>query len=140
MTISEDSTVSIEYTLTLDSGDVIDSNVDGEPLTFQQGKGQIIPGLEYALIGMGEGDQKKVSVTPEAGYGPVHDQAIVTLKREQLPEGAQEVGAQVQGQGPEGQVLQGKVTELSDTKATLDFNHPLAGENLHFEVKILKVA
>lgn len=140
MTISNDSTVSIEYTLTLDSGDVIDSNVGGEPLTFQQGKGQIISGLESALIGMGEGDQKKVSVTPEAGYGPVHDQAIVVLKREQLPEGAQEVGAQVQGQGPEGQVLQGKVTDLTDTKATLDFNHPLAGENLHFDVKILKVA
>jgi FKBP-type peptidyl-prolyl cis-trans isomerase SlyD len=140
MTISDNSTVSIEYTLTLDNGDVIDSNVDAEPLTFQQGKGQIIPGLESALIGLEEGDQKKVSVAPEDGYGPVHKEAIVTLKREQLPEGAQEIGAQVQGQGPEGQVLQGKVIDLTDTKTTLDFNHPLAGENLHFDVKILTIA
>jgi FKBP-type peptidyl-prolyl cis-trans isomerase SlyD len=140
MTITDGSTVSIEYTLSLDNGDVVDSNVGRQPLTFEQGKGQIIPGLESELLGMGEGDAKKVSVPPETGYGPVRKEAILTLNRTQLPEGAQEVGTQVQGQGPNGQTLQGKVAALTDDKATLDFNHPLAGENLHFEVKILKVA
>jgi len=139
MTISEGNTVSIEYTLTLDNGDVIDSNVGGQPLTFQQGQGQIIAGLESALMGMGKGDQKKVSVAPEAGYGLVHEEAIVILDRNQLPDGAQEVGAQIQGQNADGQTLQGKVTALTEEKATLDFNHPLAGKNLHFEVKILTV-
>jgi FKBP-type peptidyl-prolyl cis-trans isomerase SlyD len=140
MTISDGSTVSIEYTLTLDNGDVIDSNVGKQPLTYEQGKGQIISGLEGALLGMGEGDEKKVSVAPEAGYGPVREAAILTLSRDQLPQEAQEVGAQIQGQGPNGQTLQGKVAALTEDKATLDFNHPLAGENLNFEVKILKVA
>lgn len=140
MTISDGSTVSIEYTLTLDDGEVIDSNVGGQPLTFKQGQGQIIPGLESALTGMGEGDSKKVSVAPEVGYGPVHDEAIVTIGREQLPAEAQSVGAQIQGQNANGQTLQGKVTGLTEDKATVDFNHPLAGENLHFEVKILEVA
>jgi FKBP-type peptidyl-prolyl cis-trans isomerase 2 len=140
MTISDGSTVSIEYTLTLDNGEVIDSNVDGEPLTYEQGKGQIISGLETELLGMGEGDAKKVSVPPETGYGPVREEAILTLNRDQLPKEAQTVGAQIQGQGPNGQTLQGKVADLTAEKATLDFNHPLAGENLHFEVKILKVA
>jgi FKBP-type peptidyl-prolyl cis-trans isomerase SlyD len=140
MTITDSSTVSIEYTLTLDNGEVIDSNVGGQPLTFEQGKGQIIPGLESELLGMGEGDAKKVSVPPETGYGPVREEAILTLSRDQLPREAQEMGVQVQGQGPDGQTLQGRVAALTDDKATVDFNHPLAGENLHFEVKILKVA
>jgi FKBP-type peptidyl-prolyl cis-trans isomerase 2 len=140
MSISDGSTVSIEYTLTLDSGQVVDSNVGQKPLTFQQGQGQIISGLESELLGMETGDEKTVTVSPEDGYGPVREEAMLTFKRDQLPEDAQEVGAQIQAQGPNGQTLQGKVASLTDEKATLDFNHPLAGENLHFEVKILEVA
>ena len=140
MTISDGSTVSIEYTLTLDSGDVVDSNVGAQPLTYEQGKGQIISGLETALVGMAEGDEKTVSVPPEDGYGPVRKEAIMILNRDQLPDEVQEVGTQIQGQGPDGQALQGKVAALTDDKATLDFNHPLAGENLNFAIKILKVA
>jgi FKBP-type peptidyl-prolyl cis-trans isomerase SlyD len=140
MSISDGSTVSIEYTLTLDNGEVIDSNVGQKPLTYEQGKGQIIAGLESELDGLEAGDEKKVSVMPEAGYGPVRQEAIMTLKRDQLPENAREVGTQIQAQGPNGQTLQGKVVSLTEEKATLDFNHPLAGENLHFEVKILEVA
>jgi FKBP-type peptidyl-prolyl cis-trans isomerase SlyD len=140
MSINEGSTVSIEYTLTLDDGEVIDSNVGKQPLTYEQGKGQIISGLESELLGLEAGDEKRVSVPPEEGYGPVRQEAILTLQRNQLPEEAQEVGAQIQAQGPNGQTLSGKVATLSEEKATLDFNHPLAGENLHFEVKILKVA
>jgi FKBP-type peptidyl-prolyl cis-trans isomerase SlyD len=140
MSISDGNTVSIEYTLTLDNGQVIDSNVGQQPLTFQQGQGQIISGLESELLGMEPGEEKTVTVSPEQGYGPVRNEAILTFKRDQLPEDAQEVGAQIQAQGPNGQTLQGKVASLTDEKATLDFNHPLAGENLHFEVKILKVA
>jgi FKBP-type peptidyl-prolyl cis-trans isomerase 2 len=140
MSISDGNTVSIEYTLTLDNGQVIDSNVGQQPLTYQQGQGQIIPGLESELLGLETGDETSVTVSPEEGYGPVRQEAILTLQRSQLPEEAQEVGAQIQGQGPNGQALQGKVTALTDEKATLDFNHPLAGENLHFEVKVLEVA
>jgi FKBP-type peptidyl-prolyl cis-trans isomerase SlyD len=140
MSISDGSTVSIEYTLTLDNGQVIDSNVGQQPLTYQQGQGQIISGLESELLGLESGDEKTVTVLPENGYGPVRKEAILTLKRDQLPEDTRTVGAQIQAQGPNGQTLQGKVTALTDEKATLDFNHPLAGESLHFEVKILEVA
>jgi FKBP-type peptidyl-prolyl cis-trans isomerase SlyD len=139
MTISEGMTVSIEYTLTLEDKAVIDSNVGGEPLTYVQGNRQIIPGLEKKLVGLKVGDSKDVTVTPEEGYGPVIEEALVEVKQEQLPAEAWKVGAQVQGQGPQGQVVRGKVIKIDEDKATIDFNHPLAGKTLLFAVKILDI-
>ena len=139
MTISEGKTVSIEYTLTLEDKAVIDSNVGGKALTFVQGNRQIIPGLEKELVGMKVGDSKDVTVTPEEGYGTLKTEAFVEVKKEQLPEEAWKVGAQVQGQGPQGQVVRGKVTKINEDKATIDFNHPLAGKTLFFAVKILDI-
>jgi FKBP-type peptidyl-prolyl cis-trans isomerase SlyD len=139
MTISSGKTVSIEYTLTLGDDKVIDTNVGGNPLTFVQGNQQIINGLEKELEGLKAGDTKKVTVTPEEGYGKVIPEAVVNAPVSQIPEEARTVGAQVQGKGPEGQVLRGEVTEVGEETATIDFNHPLAGKTLHFDVKILSV-
>ncbi len=139
MTITSGKTISIEYTLTLDNKEVVDSNVGGEPLTYVQGSGQIIPGLETAMEGLKVGDTKEVTVDPEEGYGPVIQEAIVEVQKDQLPEGAQQVDAQVQAEGPDGQILHGQVTELKDDKAVVDFNHPLAGKTLIFDVKILDI-
>lgn len=139
MTIATGSKVSIEYTLTLGDDQVIDSNVGGQPLQYTQGNGQIIPGLENALTGKKTGDNLTVTVSPEEGYGPVNEEAIIEVESENLPIDARKVGMQVQGQTPEGQMIQAQVVELRDQTAILDFNHPLAGKTLHFAVRVLEV-
>lgn len=139
MTITTGKTVSIEYTLTLENKEVVDTNVGNDPLTYVQGSSQIIPGLENAMDGMKVGETKQVTVEPEDGYGPVIQEAIVEIDREQLPQGACEVDALVQAQGPDGQVLRGQVTKVEDDKAVVDFNHPLAGKKLFFDVKVIDI-
>ncbi len=139
MTINQGKTFSITYTLTLNNGETIDSNVDAEPLTFTQGSNEIIPGLEQAVAGRKAGENFKVSVQPEDGYGVVSEEAFIEVPKEHLPPEAWEIGAQLTAVGPEGQELYGVVIELAGEIAKLDFNHPLAGEVLHFDVTILGV-
>ena len=139
MTIAPGSKVSIEYTLTLGDDQVIDTNVGGQPLQYTQGSGQIIPGLENALVGKKNGDNLTVTVNPEEGYGPVNEEAIIEVDVMNLPAEARKVGMQVQGQTPDGQTVHAQVVEMRDQVAILDFNHPLAGKTLHFAVRILGV-
>jgi FKBP-type peptidyl-prolyl cis-trans isomerase SlyD len=131
--------VSIEYTLTLENKEVVDTNVGKQPLTFVQGSGQIIPGLDKSLVGMKVGESKRVTVKPEEGYGPVRKDAIIEVDKSKLPPDARKAGAQVQAQSQAGQVHVGKVTKIKDNTATIDFNHPLAGKTLFFDVKILDI-
>ncbi len=139
MTINVNSKVSIEYSLTLGDDEVIDSNKGGEPLAFVQGSGQIIPGLDKELLGLVAGDSKQVTVSPEEGYGVVVPEAVIEVNKDQLPPEALEAGAQVQGQGQGGEPLYGRVMEIKEETAVVDFNHPLAGKTLHFDVKVLSV-
>lgn len=132
-------TVGIEYTLTLSDGTQVDSNVGGETLRFEQGSGQIIPGLDKELIGMAVGDEKQVTVSAEEGYGPVIPEAFTEIPVDQLPEDAREPGAELVAQDPEGNMQQLRVHAVDGDTATLDLNHPLAGKELHFDVKILDV-
>lgn len=139
MTISNGCRVSLEYTLTLDDGTIVDSNVDGEPLTYTHGEGQIIPGLERALDGLASGAEESVAVAAEDGYGPMQPEAIQEVPLDRIPEGARQVGAGLQGETAEGAVVQARVTEVKDETVVVDFNHPLAGKTLHFAVKVLGV-
>lgn len=139
MMIEEGKTVSITYTLTLDNGETIDSNVEGEPLTFTQGSNEIIPGLEKALVGRQAGETFQVSIQPEDGYGVVSEEAFIEVPKEHLPPEAREIGAELTAVGPEGQELYGVVIEMAEELVRLDFNHPLAGEVLHFDVIVLDV-
>ena len=139
MNIREGSTVSITYTLTLDSGDIIDSNVGGQPLSYTQGTEQLIFGLEQALEGKTAGERLQVIVQPEEGYGQASEDAFIEVPLDHLPEDGRQIGAQMTAVGPEGQELQGVVTSIEETSATLDFNHPLSGQVLHFDVTILSV-
>lgn len=139
MIISQGRTVAITYTLTLDNGEAVDSNVGGEPLTYTQGEEQLIFGLEQALEGKRAGDCLKVSIQPEDGYGAISEDALIEVPLAHIPEEAREPGAVLTAVGPEGQELQGVVTAIGEAIATLDFNHPLAGEVLHFDVTILSV-
>jgi FKBP-type peptidyl-prolyl cis-trans isomerase SlyD len=139
ITVSEGKSISMEYTLTLENKEVLDTNVGGEPLTFTQGSHQIIPGLETALDGMKAGDSKQVTIAPEQGYGEVNPQAIQEVPIDQIPPDARKVGVQLQGKDGQGRMVHPTVTEIKEQVVVLDFNHPLAGKTLYFDVKVLDI-
>ncbi len=136
---SDGKQIAIEYTLKLEDKSMIDSNVDAKPLSFVLGSHEIIPGLENAVKGMKVGESKKVTVKPEDAYGLVNKDAISEVKKEQVPQDALKVGAVLQGQSPDGQVILTRVIEIKEETVMLDYNHPLAGQTLYFDVKILDV-
>ena len=139
LTITEGRTVSIEYTVALEDKKVVDTNVGGKPLIFIQGSQQIIPGVEKAILGMKVGESKSIIVSPDEAYGPVVKKGFVEVERKKVPKKAWKVGAVVQGRGVQGQIVRGRVVEIKGDTATIDFNHPLAGKTLHFEVKVLDI-
>lgn len=126
------------YTLKNDEGEVVDSNSGSEPLSFLQGHGNIITGLEEALEGLTSGDKHSVSVAPEKGYGIRQEALVQQLQREQFGEDEPKVGMQFHAQGEHGPFIV-TVTEVAGNTVTVDANHPLAGENLHFDVEITEV-
>ena len=138
MSVTSGSKVSIQYVLKVEDK-VVDSNLGGEPLEYTQGSQQIVPGLEKNMEGMQVGETKVVLVAPEEGYGILQEQAIVEVPSEQIPEEARKIGAMLQSQTPDGQVMQSRVTEIKDDVIVLDFNHPLAGKTLEFEVKVIGI-
>jgi FKBP-type peptidyl-prolyl cis-trans isomerase SlyD len=137
--VAEGTQVSIEYTLKLDDQNVFDTNVGAEPLTYVQGSRQIVPGLEKALVGMKVGESKQVTVKPEEGYGTIRQEAFMEIEKEKIPEEARKVGAQIQGRAGNGQMVRARVAEIKDATVLLDFNHPLAGKTLHFDVKVVNI-
>ncbi len=139
LTISDGKIISMEYTLTLEDKQVIDTNVGKDPLTFTQGSHQIIPGLETALNGMKTGETKQVTVDPEHAYGNVNPQAIQEVPIDKIPPQGRKIGMQLRGQDDQGRVHISRVKEVKEQVVVLDFNHPLAGKTLYFDVKILDI-
>lgn len=133
-------TVKVHYTGSLSDGTVFDSSQDREPLEFQIGSQQIIPGFEKEVTGMEVGESKTFTVTPEEGYGDRNEQMLIDVEREQLPsEIDPEEGMMLQVRGQDGSVSNVVVSEVTDDKVTLDANHPLAGKDLTFEVKLEEI-
>ena len=139
LTIDNGRTVSIEYTLKLDDGRTVDTNVGGQPLVYEQGKQQILPALEQSLQGLGVDARKAITLPPEQGYGVVNPQAIQPVPIDAVPADARQVGTQLLVQGPGERQLPARVREVNEKEVVLDFNHPLAGETLHFDIRILEV-
>lgn len=136
MQISSGKVVSIDYTLTDDNKQVLDSSEGGEPLSYLHGNGQIIPGLEKELEGKAAGDKLSVKVAPKDGYGERDDAKIVLVPRKQIEgDGEIKVGTQLTASGPRGNQIV-TVTKVDDENVTIDGNHPLAGQNLNFEVTV----
>jgi FKBP-type peptidyl-prolyl cis-trans isomerase 2 len=141
MAIEEQSRVKIHYKLSLESGEVLEDTSGQEPLEFVFGAGQIIPRLEQELSGMEKGEQKKVTLEAEDAYGERDPKALVTIPREEFPaEGPIEPGMMFRLNREDGMVMHVTVAELSDNDVTLDLNHPLAGEKLHFELTLEEVS
>ena len=137
--IKNGSSVSIEYTLKLDDGTTVDTNVGEDPLTYKQGASQILPALEAALAGHRVGDTQAVKLTAEEGYGAIDPEAYREVALEVVPEGSREVGTTMIAKSPEGHEAQIRVHEVREQSIVLDFNHPLAGQALNFDIKVVKV-
>ncbi|WP_375262038.1 peptidylprolyl isomerase [Palleronia sp.] len=133
-------TVRMHYSGSLADGTQFDSSKGRDPLEFQLGSGQIIPGLDNALQGMAEGDTKQVVVEPAEAYGDRDPARIQAVPREQIPDHIPvDPGTQLQMQTPDGQTLPVMVTDANDAEVTLDANHPLAGQQLTFDVELVEI-
>jgi FKBP-type peptidyl-prolyl cis-trans isomerase 2 len=131
--------VSLQYTLSGEDGKPIESNKGKDPLKYTQGNHQIVPGLEKGLAGMKVGDEKRVKVTPEEGYGPVDPKGFQEFPKEKIPSEGLKVGSVLMATGPQGQQVPVRVHEIKEKTVVLDLNHPMAGKTLVFDVKILDV-
>lgn len=139
-TVAKDTVVSIHYTLRDEGTEILDSSEGQDPLSFLQGHGQIIPGLEKALSGKNVGDKFKVEVTPEEGYGVYNDEMSMDVPRNQFPKEAPlEIGAVFELVNSDNEPLVVRVTDLKGDVVTIDANHPLAGKKLFFDVEIASV-
>lgn len=131
--------VGIEYTIKLEDGTTVDSNVGGEPMLYTPGGGMILPALEDALKGLEEGESKQVKLTAEQAYGEVRPDLQREIPTEKIPEDGRHVGAVLMSEGPNGQTALVRVKEVKEEVILLDLNHPLAGEALTFDVKVLSI-
>ena len=132
--------VAIHYTGTLLDGTTFDSSEGRDPLEFEVGSGQIIPGLDVALPGMEVGDKKVVKVASTDAYGPLNPEMRQAVPREGIPADIPlEVGTQLQMQTPDGQAMPVMVVEVGEATVTLDANHPLAGKDLQFDIELVKI-
>ncbi|WP_062993638.1 FKBP-type peptidyl-prolyl cis-trans isomerase [Nocardia anaemiae] len=140
MSIAADKVVSIEYTLTADDGEVLDTSVGDAPLVYLHGADNIVPGLEQALVGKATGDEVVVVVEPEDGYGEYLAELVNTVDRDMF-EGADELeaGMEFHTESPDGESQIVTVRRVDGDEVTIDANHPLAGQRLHFTVKIVDV-
>lgn len=133
-------TVSIHYTGTLDDGTQFDSSQGREPLEFEVGSGQVIPGFDKAVEGMTLGDNKSVRIEADDAYGQRHEQLVQEVDRSMLPDDLKpETGMTLQSNSPEGQVMQFVVTGVTEQSITVDANHPLAGQALTFAIELVNI-
>ena len=133
--------VSIEYTGTLSDGQVFDSSVGKDPIEFNVGEGQVIPGFEQAVVGMEQGQEKTFTIEADQAYGPVRQEMILLVPREKMPPSPEPtVGMQMGLRTQEGNTLPARITKVENGIVTIDVNHPLAGQDLTFKIKVVKVA
>lgn len=133
-------TVRIHYSGTLNDGTQFDTSEGSDPLEFALGSGTVIAGFDKAVEGMAVGESKSVKIPPEEAYGPRHDQLVQEVPKSALPDDiAPAVGMQLQGKSADGQVMNLVVTGVGDEEITVDANHPLAGEELTFDIELVEI-
>jgi FKBP-type peptidyl-prolyl cis-trans isomerase SlyD len=138
MNIAPQTVVSLQYVLKNAAGEVLDQCDQEQPHCYLHGANNLISGVEEALSGSEAGAAMEVVVSPEKGYGPRDDELVLAVPRSELPEGDLNVGMQFEIRQGEG-VGVVTVTGIEGEEVTLDGNHPLAGETLHFDLKVLEV-
>lgn len=140
--------VRVHYTGRLDDGEVFDSSecaddacgCESGPLEFVIGEGQVIPGFESAVVGMQIGDKKDVKIPVDEAYGPHLEEMVGVVEKSRLPDDFEpELGGQLEVTREDGETFTVLVTAMTETEVTLDANHPLAGRDLNFEIKLLEI-
>ncbi len=132
--------VFVHYTGKFDSGEVFDSSTDGSPLYFILGEGDIIEGFDKAVIGMAIGEKKTVKISPAQGYGEYSEERVISTDRKNFGEGFEpEVDQQLALQLENGERAIATIVDFDDNSVTLDMNHPLAGENLNFDLELVDI-
>lgn len=132
--------VKVHYTGRLDDGTVFDTSEGREPIAFTVGAGEVIPGFDEAVLGMQVGQTKEVSISPDDAYGERNEMLVQTVAREQIQLGVEpEEGMGIEMRTPDGTVIPLVISEVTETTVTLDANHPLAGLQLHFALKLMEI-
>ena len=137
--IGPDKEVTLHFALKLDNGDVVDSTFDKKPATFKVGDGNLLPGFEQAIYGLKAGDKRSLSISPEQGFGQGNPQNIQIMPRSQFQDMELSEGLLVIFNDAANAELPGVVKAFDDSQVTIDFNHPLAGKALSFDVEIIEV-
>jgi len=133
-------TVHVHYTGRLDDGSVFDSSEGRDPLAFELGKGMVVPGFEKAVTGMGVGEKKTVTLPSDEAYGPRLDQLTFMVPRENMPEGYDpQEGEMLRMETKDGRQMDVLVTSSDEKFVRLDANHPLAGQDLTFDMELVKI-
>ena len=133
-------TVKVHYTGKLEDGTVFDSSAERDPLEFSLGEGRVIAGFEEAVVGMSPGDSKSASISADRAYGPYRQEMVMVVDRQQIPADLSvNVGQQLQIRQKSGEAIPVIVTDVSESKVTLDANHPLAGRDLTFDIRLVEI-
>ena len=130
--------VKVHYTGTLSDGTVFDSSEGKQPLEFTTGNNQVIPGFENGIKGMNLNDEKTIKIEAKEAYGERDERMVVAVPRSKFPPEI-EAGGQLLLKGPEGQRIPAKIKEVKDNEVIIDLNHPLAGKELNFKVKVVGI-
>lgn len=138
--IKKGSVVSFEYTVSDENGEVLESNKGKGPVTYTHGQHEIISGLEKGLSGMDVNEEKSIRVQPDEAYGPVDPEAFKEVPKTDIPAAALKAGTALGARGPKGEELVIHVRDVKEETVILDFNHPLAGKTLNFDVKVVDIA
>ncbi|MBU3915650.1 peptidylprolyl isomerase [bacterium] len=139
-TVQIGNTVSVDYTGKLENGDIFDTSIGKESLTFKTGSGQMIPGFEAAVINMAIGESKTVSIPPSEGYGERDDDFFLSMPLADAPPNIKfHKGMMLDLADKDGNPIPAEVIAIDEETVTLDINHPLAGETLIFEIDLLKI-
>ena len=140
MKLKKDNVVKVHYTGKLDNGQVFDSSQDREPLEFKIGEGKLIPGFENGVIGMKLQESKVIKIPYAEAYGGKRSELLIEVNKQQLPEDLNpEVGMELVSRGQDGQEQIVKIAEIREDTVVVDANHPLAGEDLTFEIKLVDI-
>lgn len=140
LVIGNNTVVSVKYTLTNDAGEVLDRSEDSQPMNYLHGAGNIIPGLEKAMVGKGQGDAFQVRVEPAEAYGDVDPEGMKIIERKAF-EGVESIepGMAFEAQAPDGTSKRIFIKKVEGDQVTIDTNHPLAGVPLNFDIEIMSV-
>ncbi len=132
--------VKVHYTGRLTDGTTFDTSLERDPLEFTLGEGELIAGFEQAVLGMAAGESKTTTIPADQAYGPHHAERVIDVERHHLPSDLQpEIGQQLQMTRPDGTTLSVMVTTVTETQVTLDANHPLAGQDLIFDITLVEI-